>query len=341
MRQARLLGEGRCFYHCISRVVDRRFIFGDEEKEFFRETMRNLERFTGVQVVTYCIMDNHIHLLLGVPDEDELAPLGESELLECLGKMYDAHTVLGVKQELERALKQNNPKWHQEIIDRYEYRRGSLPEFMKTLKQRFTQWYNRSNDRKGTLWENRYKSVLVEDTESALLTMAAYIDLNPVRAGMVRSPEDYRWCGYSEAVAGKIEARNGLGAILSEALQDGDFRADWRRTHNRYRQLIFEEGEEVGADEVRGTRARKGFSRETVDEVIAAGGKLSVREILRHRVRYFCDGAVFGTANFVNKVFERERSRFGPRRKSGARRMRGAEWGKLRVMRDLRKDVFG
>ncbi len=77
-----------------------------------------------------------------------------------------------------------------------------------------------------------------------------------------------------------------------------------------------------------------------MEEVIAAGGKLSVRGILRHRVRYFCDGAVFGTADFVNKVFERERNRFGPKRKTGARRMRGAEWGKLRVLRDLQKDVF-
>lgn len=97
----------------------------------------------------------------------------------------------------------------------------------------------------------------------------------------------------------------------------------------------------VGADEVKGTKARKGFSRETVEEVIAAGGKLSVREILRHKVRYFCDGAVFGTAEFVNGVFERDRSRFGPRRQTGARRMRGANWGNLRVLRDLRKNVFG
>ncbi len=341
MRTLRLLGEGHCFYHCISRVVDRRFIFGEEEKEFFRKTMRCLEEFTGVQVVTYCIMDNHIHLLLGVPDKDEMPPLTEETLLTSLEQMYDAHTLLGVQQELERALKANNLKWHQEILDRYEYRRGSLSEFMKTLKQRFTQWYNRTHSRRGTIWEARYKSVLVEDTESALLTMAAYIDLNPVRAGMVSSPEDYRWCGYSEAVAGKIEARRGLAAVLSEALRDADFRADWRRTHNRYRQLLFEEGEEVGADKVKGTRGRKGFRHETVEEVIAAGGKLSVREILRHRVRYFCDGAVFGTVGFVNKVFERERIRFGPKRKTGARRMRGAEWGKLRVLRDLQQDVFG
>ena len=57
---------------------------------------------------------------------------------------------------------------------------------MKLLKQRFTQWFNRQRGRKGTLWEERFKSVLVEGTGEVLATMAAYIDLNPVRAGIVK-----------------------------------------------------------------------------------------------------------------------------------------------------------
>ena len=64
---------------------------------------------------------------------------------------------------------------------------------------------------------------------------------------------------------------------------------------------------------------------------------------LRHRVRYFCDGAVLGTAQFVDGVFAREqalRKRFGEKRTTGARRMRGADWGELRVLRDLQKDVI-
>jgi hypothetical protein len=71
---------------------------------------------------------------------------------------------------------------------------------------------------------------------------------------------------------------------------------------------------------------------------------MPVHQVLRHRVRYFRDGAVLGTAAFVNAVFEREqslRNRFGEKRTNGARRMRGAEWGDLRVLRDLQKDVIG
>jgi hypothetical protein len=83
---------------------------------------------------------------------------------------------------------------------------------------------------------------------------------------------------------------------------------------------------------------------EVVEAVVEQGGAIPVRQVLRHRVRYFCDGAVLGTVAFVNGVFEREqavRSRFGEKRSSGARRMRGADWGELRVLRDLQKDVIG
>ena len=191
-----------------------------------------------------------------------------------------------------------------------------------------------------TLWESRFKSVLVENNEGALLTMAAYIDLNPVRAGMVEKPEDYRWCGYAEAAAGNRLARQGLGTILSETLVDETIRTDWRRTHNRYRLFLYSEGEENEGNAERGQKRRKGFTREQIESVEASEGAMTVAQALRHRVRYFCDGAVFGTATFVDEVFNKNRSRFGPKREDGARRMKGAQWGKLRVLRGLRVDVM-
>ena len=59
-------------------------VFEPKDKEVFRKIMRNLEAFTGVQVVTYCLMTNHFHILLDVPDRDELQPLTEDELLDIL-----------------------------------------------------------------------------------------------------------------------------------------------------------------------------------------------------------------------------------------------------------------
>jgi len=344
MKAARLLGESRSFYHVVSRVVDRRMVFKDRDKEIFRKILLNQEIFTGVRVVTYCLMSNHFHLLLEVPDREKLAPLDEEGLLAVLPLLHDPVAAESVKQELERARAAGDEIWHRRILDRYERRRGSLSHFLKELKLRVTFYMNKRLKRTGTLWEGRYKSVLVEDCEQALLTISAYIDLNPVRAGIVSKPEDYRWCGYAEAVAGgrgAKRARHGLSLMLSEALHDPDFANDWRRTAGRYRMFLYEEGQEVAPDPDRGKPGRRGFAEAEVDAVLEMKGTMSVPQILRHRVRYFCDGAVLGTVGFVNGVFERERDRFGEKRTTGARRMRGADWGELRVLRDLQKDVLG
>ena len=347
MRSPRLIGVGNSYYHVISRVVDRRMVFGGREKEVFRKILRNLEAFTGVRVVTYCLMSNHFHLLLEVPERETLAPLDEEGLLAVLPLLYDAETVEGVKQELERAHASGNEAWKREILARYERRRGDLSNFVKELKLRVTLYINKRFDRTGTLWEGRFKSVLVEDCESALLTIAAYIDLNPVRAGLVSRPEDYRWSGYAEAVGGgksAARAREGIGRMLSVALHDPDAPHDWEQTAARYRMFLYDEGREVAGDADLGRKSRRGMPEAEVEAVREQGGKMSLPEALRHRVRYFCDGAVLGTARFVDAVFEREqalRRRYGEKRTSGARRMRGADWGELRVMRDLRKDVMG
>jgi REP element-mobilizing transposase RayT len=54
-------------FHCISRVVDRKFRFLDEEREAFRMLMRMMENFSGCRVLSYCVMSNHFHLLVEVP----------------------------------------------------------------------------------------------------------------------------------------------------------------------------------------------------------------------------------------------------------------------------------
>jgi hypothetical protein len=290
-------------------------------------------------------MSNHFHLLLEVPERETLAPLDEAGLLGVLPLLYDGETVEGVRRELERARLSGDEAWHAAILARYEYRRGSLSFFLKDLKQRVTAYMNRRLDRSGTLWEGRFKSVLIEDGEQALLTVAAYIDLNPVRAGLVKRPEDYRWCGYAEAASGSTgaeRARAGLGSVLADALQDPHFHDDWTETQARYRVLLYDEGRERSGDPDSGMPSRRGFAESEVDAVVERGGKPTVAEVLRHRVRYFCDGGVLGSEDFVESVFSREqaRQRFGPKRKTGARRMRGAEWGDLRVLRDLQKEVI-
>jgi len=196
--------------------------------------MRKLEAFCGVEVLTYCLMSNHFHLLVRVPDVDAIPALTEERLRKLLPLLYNDTQRLGIRQELDRARDSGDERWMERILARYEVQ----------LKQRFTQWYNRSKGRRGTLWEDRFKSVLVEGSEQALLTMAAYIELNPVRAGMVSDPKDYSWCGYAEAVAGKRLARKGLCRILEQGSHGVNRRITWANTAPKYRLLLFGHGEE-------------------------------------------------------------------------------------------------
>jgi len=89
---------------------------------------------------------------------------------------------------------------------------------------------------------------------------------------------------------------------------------------------------------------RDRIPREKALEVLARGGKLSQADYLRCKVRYFSDGAVIGGKAFVNEMFAAFRDRFGPKRKEGARPLRGLEGGdgdeRLFNFRQLRKSVF-
>ena len=229
MSKARLLapwaGEERrsALYHCVSRVVDRKFIFGDDEREEFVSIMRNYEAFCGVRILSYCVMSNHFHLLIEVPPRMDDS-VSDEELLRRLALINKDEYVAKVRQHLMTLAEsetRNGKKAHAELRDKYLRRMWDLGAFMKALKQRFSAWYNKRHGRLGTLWECRYQSALVENGHAAR-TVSAYIDLNPIRAKMVNDPKEYRWCSYAAAVAGGSEgkmARRGLGSVWLETLK--------------------------------------------------------------------------------------------------------------------------
>ncbi|HAB16208.1 MAG TPA: transposase [Verrucomicrobiota bacterium] len=326
------------YYHCLSRVVDRQFVFGELEREQFLKYLREYETFCGVRVLTYCILSNHFHLLIEVPAKPTV-PLTAEELLTKLEALSStALTAATARQRLTMFRQANDTAGEREFIDRLCATMWDVSGFMQRLKQRFTQWFNRHRGRKGTLWEERFKSVLVEGAGETLSTMAAYIDLNPVRAGMVADPKDYRWCGYGAAVAGDRRARTGLRVIIAggereEKLSIPDALA-------KYRVWLFGEGEEKEGFTETGQPLRQGFKRDEVLAVAAAEGQLALEDYLRLKVRYFSDGAVLGTRAFVNEVFATLRERFSPKRQDGARPMAGLK-NKLFTLRELRDQVFG
>jgi len=164
--------------------------------------------------------------------------------------------------------------------------------------------------------------------------MAAYIDLNPVRAGLVEDPGAYRYCGYGEAVGGSRAARRGL----REVMLSQDHAGPWSSVHAAYRKLVYAEGEARGLTETDGP-VKSGFKSATVEAVFKAGGKLTRRQAMQCRIRYLSDGLVLGSRAYVEDVFQRHRGRFSAKRRSGARAMRGLDLDGLCTARRLRLDV--
>jgi REP element-mobilizing transposase RayT len=235
-------------YHCLARVVDQRFAFEGGDKEQFRMYLRMMEGFSGCRVLAYCVMCNHFHVLLEVPPRPKDG-LSDEELLKRLRCLYPEVTVAAVAKELAEARQAaadgrvvNPQEYIQRIHGRYTYRMHDLSEFMKTLLQRFTRWHNKRTKRRGNLWEETFKSVIVEDGWAAR-AMAAYIDLNPVRAGMVEDPAEYRWSSYGEAMGatGHCGARAKAGlvrAVMAEKGWEADARRWAGRVSREYRMIL-------------------------------------------------------------------------------------------------------
>lgn len=326
MAKARLLApwvedERRsAVYHTISRVIHRQMLLGDTEKEQFVKYMRLYEDFCGVRVLSFCVMTNHFHILVEVPPIME-QELSDEALIDRLSLLYSKDYVAQVAmmlRELGESETANGCKAHAELRAKFTRRMWDLGSFMKTLKQRFTSWYNARHSSSGTLWEARYKSVLVEDGEAARV-MAAYIDLNSVRANMVKDPARYRFCSYAEAVAGGTRgtlARRGIARVYeerenqcgSDSAYDGwagsptpsPEHYGWRSIAGRYRLLLFEDGEEIVKSG--GKVTRKGISHEEVEAVRKVEGRMGRAEVLRCKTRYFVDGGVIGGKEFVSSV---------------------------------------
>jgi putative transposase len=331
MRRPRIKAEGAGYYHCMSRIIERRHILDDAEKQRLLDLMQSLAAFGGLDILSYCFLSNHFHILLRVPKPAEVT---DAELLRRLAFVMEPWQVESIDGQLRDYRSQGQHSSADSLKARFTYRMYDISSFFKALKQRFSQFYNTREGRSGPLWEQRFKSILVEGSEDALLTMAAYIDLNPVRAGLAADPKDYRYSSYGAAMGGCGEARAGL-RLLMEAAQGHDARTSWGKAQRSYRQRLYIQGRQKGVDP-QGKPLRVGFTPEQVENVIQAGGRLPMHEVLRCRVRYFSDGLALGSQAFLETVFLRYRGHFGPRRSTGARPMQFGDWDGLCTLRDLR-----
>ncbi len=321
--------ESPLIFHCVSRVVDGQALFGDEEREYLRAFMRSQERFSGCQVLAHCLMPDHLHILLEIPPAPE-GEITDDDLIRRVAETRGDDHADATAKKLTEARAAGDETGAAQIHANHTYRMNDLSEFMKTFLQRFTHWFNRTHKRRGTLWVARYKSVIIESGLAAR-TLAGYIDLNPVRAGLVEDPADYPWSSYGEAVFGKKakgreSARQGLVRAWSGLPSNGYQREKWKQTLRNYREFL-------GLSERR---------------ITPAGTELGMPEgrdfgaMLLTRIRYFSDGVAIGRKDFVEGVFQAQREIFSQEREDGARLLRGnakPASGILWSLRALSQDI--
>jgi hypothetical protein len=327
MRQARIkiaAEAGEAVYHCMSRSVNGERLFDDQAKEILRRQFWQVAEYCGVDILTYAVLSNHFHVLVKVPQK---APVSDAELVRRYAVLYPHPTRYQAArlEVIKTELASNGPEaqsWRRRQLALM----GDISPFMKLVKLRFSIWYNHAHRRFGTLWAERFKSVLLEPRNRVLATVAAYIDLNSVRAGLAEDPKDYRFCGYAEAVAGSAVARRNLASVTGVT--------NWDAAQAAYRLMLF--------GTVAGTREHvAAITPEALESVVAAGGRLPLATVLRCRLRYFSDGVVLGSRVFVEEQLMAYRLRTGRRERNGTRLLPSiTDWGELAALRGVRR-AFG
>ncbi len=335
MRRARIKIRGKsAVYHCVSRAVNREMLFDSVAKEVLRGQMWQVADFSGVEVITYCMMGNHFHVLVRVPDREQVS-VSDEELMRRYRVLYPRPTKYQpARADVLEAILAEGGEEAEAVRAQLVARMHDVSEFMKTLKQRFTIWYNHNYGRAGTLWSERFKSTLVDGKRFALQIVAAYIDLNPVRAGIVTDPKDYRWNAYGEAVGGSAKARRGLIAAIGL----GTEMVPWSEPSRAYRKYLYCKG---SAPAPGNGGAGASIPVEAWRREMNRGGVIPVAAALRCRVRYFTDGAVFGSRAYVQDTAESVSEPSAFPRICGPRKMLGSDWRGLTVLQNLRGEIFG
>lgn len=343
MYKPRLLGwqDSNC-YHLVSRTAGRKFLFRETEREMFGQMLVKTARFCGIEILTWCCLSNHFHLLVRVSQQraTELRQSlrhDESAFAKHLRTLYTQRQVRELIDELTRLRDAGRTDETDHIMESYLSRIGDLSVFVKELKQRFSIWYNQNHDRDGTLWSGRFRSVLVENSAHALRLVACYIDLNPVRAGIVTDPKDYRWCGYAQAMGGVRSAQAGLTGVLEKS-DDGATPAQktsWKNAAEEYRVILFgnalrlERGTSLAAE-------RRGASIADVADVLAKKGKLPAHQLFRLRVRHLTAGTALGSSIFLEDLIEKRPEQVSKNRKTAARPLSSLDDDNLFSLRKLK-----
>ena len=279
MRAARKKMSGRsCYYHCCARIAGFQgdYLFTDIDKEKGVCLVKDLCRLFFIEPISMAWMGNHWHIVVYAPYEKPSI----EDTAERYNSYYDeSHNKLDPINNLEECRRMAG-----QLID--------ISFFMRQIHQRFTYYINRIHERRGTLWAERFKSTILEG-RTALWTCVKYIELNPVRAGLVKNPADYRFSSWGNYCStGKHIFGNNFSYHMRKYL--GNIAREWtdEMIYAEFRsQLAVVIANEAGASPLEIHKIAEN-----------AREKESMPICFLRRTRHWTDGAIIGSKAFVQEV---------------------------------------
>jgi REP element-mobilizing transposase RayT len=280
-----IVNDETAVYHVMSRTALDGFPLGEVEKDFMLDLIKRYAALYFVEILGFCLMGNHFHLLVRVFPERKYTD-------EDIKKRYEAF--YGEKQ-----------LFADDWIPSLREKLSNLSEFGREIKVGFTRYYNRRHHRRGYFWGDRFKSVIVENGET-LINCLAYIDLNPLRAGLVERPEDYRW--------------NSMGYHLQTGNRDNFLSLDFglkefgvlnaEERLKRYRRYVYEAGALDRSEKM----VREVINSKVLEKERENDFELNRARRFRYRTRYFTDAGIIGTREFVSENYQRFKGVFMSKR---------------------------
>ena len=278
MRTARLKPAGAdphgTYYHLLNRIAGMPgdLSFGDVEKEMFIRLMKKFAGLYTLDLLAWQVMGNHFHLVVFAPANP---PLPEEAARRFAAFHHGKHSMDPASPQGEQlATRLRDISW-----------------FMHDLQQQFACWYNRTRParRRGMLWGNRFKSVVLEGV-TAVWECLKYVELNCVRAKLVQDPADYRFGSWGEW--------NGTGthphaaALLRHLRYNlGEHTAAW--SLDDFQRELRMELARVNVSEAHGTT-------EQIEAAMTAAAATPAPLLTLHRrVRHWSDGLIIGTKLFI------------------------------------------
>ncbi len=291
-----IISTEKAVYHVMSRTALDGFPLKDVEKDFLLDLIKRFSALYFTEILGFCLMGNHFHLLVKmIPDHR----FTDDDIQKRFVAFY------GDSRDFAEG---QIPYWRKKL--------SSLSEFIREIKVGFARYYNRRHNRRGYFWGDRFKSVIVDKGET-LINCLAYIDLNPLRAGLVERPEEYRW----NSLGYHLQTQNKDRFLSTDfGLKEFNVMSEKERIR-RYLRYVYEAGALDRPDKMQVN---------VIDPKVVAKARKKDFEIsrisrFRQRTCYFTDSGIIGSKEFVSENYQRFKHLFDSKHEKKPKPIKGLE----------------